>query len=273
MSPMPDSPMPDEPTPRGQTPDGPARTLPEHFRTKSRYTDTAGTPWEGRDYTTSPFPGDDGSAPPALAAALAAHRAGGDPHRAGILAALAGARVLVPIMAVATEKGTTAHGLSGDNGADMAMVSLQEPDGSRTLPLFTSVQALAAWRADARPVPVVAEQAAQAAVGEGCTALLLDGAVRIPRSALWALAQGRTWVPPHEDAELAAELTAIAAATDGVISVTPAAGADREVDLCVTLVPGLSAPQVSAVIGRFSEALSRSVLVAERITSLKLSLA
>src|SRR5699024_10244515 len=90
------------------------RALPAHFQEKSPLTDTAGVPWEGRDYTLSPFPGDDGSMPAPVAAALAAHRSGQDPHRRQLVAALAGARVLVPIMAIATETGTTAHGLTGD---------------------------------------------------------------------------------------------------------------------------------------------------------------
>ena len=40
-----------------------ARALPAHFQEKSPLTDTAGVPWAGRDYTVSPFPGDDGSMP------------------------------------------------------------------------------------------------------------------------------------------------------------------------------------------------------------------
>src|SRR5699024_10109420 len=52
------------------------RALPAHYREKSPPTDTAGVTWEGRDYTVSPFPGDDASAPEPLAEALAAHRAG-----------------------------------------------------------------------------------------------------------------------------------------------------------------------------------------------------
>ena len=122
-----------EPTDTGQ-----GRSLPSHFREKSPLTDTAGVPWSGRDYAPSPFPEDDGSTPPALAAALDAYRRGEDPHRRELVAALSASRVLVPIMAVATEKGTTAHGLTGDNGADMAMVSITAPDGTRVLPLFTS---------------------------------------------------------------------------------------------------------------------------------------
>ncbi|WP_193103173.1 SseB family protein [Brachybacterium sp. FME24] len=254
--------------------------LPAHFREKSPLTDTAGVSWEGRDYSLSPFPDDDGSAPAPLAHALAAHRAGQDPHRQALVAALAESRVLVPIMAVATETGTTAHGLTGDNGADMAMVSIIAPDGGRVLPIFASSAALSAWRADARPVPVVAPQAAQAAVQEGCTSLLVDaatpaaegGPIQLPRSVLWALAQGREWIPPHLDPEVADSLTRIAEATDQVRDLVARAGERSEVDLHVQLSPGLTAQTVRTVVDEVSARLGAEPLVAERISSLRLVL-
>lgn len=264
------------------------RALPSHFREKSPLTDTAGTPWAGRDYAPSPFPEDHGDTPEPLAAALRLHAAGEDPHRRGLVAALAGSRLLVPIMAVATEKGTTAHGLTGDNGADMAMVSITLADGTRILPVFSSVAALAAWRTDARPVPVLAPQAAQAAVQEGCTALLLnpgtDGppardtesdrgaGLFLPRSVLWALAQGREWIPPHEDPAVASALTAIAAVTDQVRSLTARPGAEREVDLHLQLVEGLGPEQVRRVVDEVTQRLGADIVVADRISSVRLVL-
>ena len=261
--------------------DGARRALPAHFREKSPLTDTAGVSWEGRDYSVSPFPGDDGTTPAPIAEALAAHRAGQDPHRQQLVGALAASRVLVPIMAVATETGTTAHGLTGDNGADMAMVSITAPDGTTVLPLFTSVAALGAWRRDARPVPVVGPQAAQAAVQEGCTALVLDaatppeegGAVLLPRSVLWALAQGRTWLPPHEDPELAEVLDRVGrAASHEVRALTARAGERAEVDLHLQLRPGLTAEEVRAVVDAVTAGLGAEQIVAERISSLRLVL-
>lgn len=267
-----------EPGPHDATTPGTSgHALPAHFREKDPRTDTAGVSWEGRDYTVSPFPGDDGSAPAPLAEALTAVRAGEDPDRRRLVAALAGQRLLVPIMATSTDRGTTAHGLEGDNGADMAMVSITAEDGSRILPVFTAVSALSAWRAAARPVPVVAEQAAQAAVQEGCTSLVLDpgapdGAVVLQRSILWALAQGRPWIPPHEDPEVAAELAALARGIPGVLSLTPRQGETREVDLRVRLVPQLLPEQVREIVTALQGALSRAPVVAERVSSLKLSL-
>lgn len=256
------------------------RALPAHFREKSPMTDTAGTPWAGRDYTVSPFPEDDGSTPPRLAEALAAHRGGRDAHRTALVAALARERVLVPIMAIATEEGTTAHGLTGDNGADMAMVSITAPDGARILPVFTSVAELAAWRRDARPVPVPAAQAAQAAVQEGCTALLLDaptpgpdGApILLPRSVLWALAQGRDWLPPFEDPQVAAELEALAGQVEGVLALRALPGERTEVTLQARLVAGLDAQGVGRVVEALGARLAASQIVAERISSLRIAL-
>lgn len=257
------------------------RALPAHFREKSALTDTAGVSWEGRDYTVSPFPQDEGSTPAALAEALAAHRAGEDPHRKDLVAVLAATRLLVPIMAVATETGTTAHGLTGDNGADMAMVSITAADGTTVLPLFTSVAALSAWREDARPVPVIAPQAAQAAVQEGCTGLLLDpatpseegGSILLPRSVLWALAQGREWLPPHRDPELAQALDrAGQQASAEVQGLTARAGERAEVDLHLQLRPGLTAEEVRAVVDAVTAQLGAEEIVAERISSLRLVL-
>jgi hypothetical protein len=277
------------------TPAG-GRELPAHFRQKSRYTDTAGTSWAGRDYTESPFPGDDGSVPDVLREALDLVADGKDPLHQHLAAALASTRVLVPIMAVATEEGTTAHGLTGDNGADMAMVSITAPDGSTALPVFSSVAALSAWRRDARPVPTVTAQAAQAAVQEGITSLLLDPAgdgghdsaggspagsdtrgteaepILLQRSILWALAQGRTWIPPHEDPELATELERIAAGIAEILGLAAGPGTSTEVVLHVRLVPGLDRNGVQQVVTRLSQAVSASQLVADRITSLTVSL-
>lgn len=256
------------------------RALPSHFREKSPLTDSAGVSWQGRDYTVSPFPGDDGSAPEMLATAMRSYREGADPYRRHLVAALAQSRVLVPIMAVATELGTTAHGLTGDNGADMAMVSITAPNGEKVLPIFSAVAALSAWQDRARPVPVVTPQAAQAAVQEGCTALLLDaatpaeagGPILFPRSVLWALAQGREWVPPHEDGELAAVLADIAARVPSVKGLSARPGERSEVDLQLRLVPGLTAPQVRGIVDEVSSLLGAEQVVADRVSSLRLVL-
>jgi hypothetical protein len=58
--------------------------------------------------------------------------------------------------------------------ADMAAVFMTGADGRKALLTFSSVAALEAWNPVARPVPVWGREAAQAALDEGASALLLD---------------------------------------------------------------------------------------------------
>ena len=62
----------------------------------------------------------------------------------------------------------------------MAVPRLVGADGRHALPVFTSYDALRAWRADARPVPMPGEQAIAAAIAEGYDAVVLDVAGPIP---------------------------------------------------------------------------------------------
>lgn len=110
------------------------------------------------------FPGDDGSVDPRLAAVL------GD--RDGVLAVLGSVRVLVPVVATLGPGGLTPQG--ADKDADMAAVLMTGADGRRALLAFSSLDALAAWNPQARPVPVWGQAAAVAARAEGASALLLD---------------------------------------------------------------------------------------------------
>ncbi|MFV8403161.1 SseB family protein [Dermabacter hominis] len=253
-----------------------ARTLPPHFATKDQRADTAGTPWHVRDLTPSHFPGDVGERNEAVAKALDACDAGQDPTREKLVEALAGTRVLIPIQAIATETATTASGLHADNASDMAMLKLQLRDGQMALPVFTSAAALSAWSPEARPVPMVLEQAAQSAVAEGCTCLALDlgrdGApLVLRRSALWAIAQGRRWCAPYKDSTVLDEVEALVAAIDGVDGAEVLAGQEREVELKLGLTPGLEQAELDALMTRVHTYLAHSQVIAERVSSLKIT--
>jgi hypothetical protein len=103
--------------------------------------------------------GEDTGAPdPRLVAGLAAGDAG------TVRVALLSARLLVPVVAMGEES----------TGAEMAVPGLVGADGRRALPVFSGVEALAAWRSDARPVPMSGAQAVAAAQDEGYAALVLD---------------------------------------------------------------------------------------------------
>lgn len=128
-----------------------------------------------RTLAPSPFPGDDGRADPAARQALAAAvREPGTTTYLRAVATLCTTRVLVPVVATATRVATTDAGLAGDKEADMSVVMLQSADGRRALLGFTGLDALQAWRADARPVPVTLDLAAKTARAEGVDAVLVD---------------------------------------------------------------------------------------------------
>lgn len=121
----------------------------------------------------SEFPDDDGGADPAAAAALASFEAGALDYVAA-LEVLAGARLLVPVVAVLGESEVGDDGLARDKSADMAAVLLTGADGRRALLAFTGTEAMRRWDPEARPVPVAARTAALAAVQEDADAVVVD---------------------------------------------------------------------------------------------------
>lgn len=117
-----------------------------------------------------PYAHDTGAAPEALAAALAAydHATG---TRLAVVAALQASRVLIPLVAVPGDPSG-----AGSEPPTMAAVTLTAPNGRQALLCFTSTEAMAAWDAQARPLPVSAAEAARGAIDDGAEALLLDPA-------------------------------------------------------------------------------------------------
>ncbi|CAA9342159.1 MAG: hypothetical protein AVDCRST_MAG36-1451 [uncultured Nocardioidaceae bacterium] len=140
------------------------------------------------------FAGDDGAADPALVTALTAYQRDPAGGRADALVALQRTRLLVPVVAVLGEVEHDAQGLARDKTSDMAAVLLRGRDGRSALLAFTGLASLQQWRADARPVPVDAADAARAAVQEGADALVVDVAgpvlFAVEGESLRALADG-----------------------------------------------------------------------------------
>ncbi len=125
---------------------------------------------------TIPDPGfadDSGAADPRLRQVLADHRAG-LASSGSVLEVLQSTRLLVPVVAVLGEVETDEQGLAHDKSSDMAAVLVQASDGSTGLLAFSSLETMARWDPQARPVPVTAATAATAAVQDGAEALLVD---------------------------------------------------------------------------------------------------
>ncbi|MBB5938880.1 SseB family protein [Streptomyces zagrosensis] len=225
------------------------------------------------------FSDDDGSADQRLAAALAAWAA--DPAaEPRVLSALAGARLLVPVVAMLgeVEEVPTADGgtLRREKTSDMAVPTLDAPGGRRALPAFTSIDALARWRPDARPVAVPLHQALQAAAHEKADTIVLDlaGPVTFPLTgpALLALAEGRTSTDPLGDPAVAQALRAVLAAEPGVLRAHLAASAEADADGTLALTLAADAP-AREVAQRVAEALAADeVLRARLVRGLHLAL-
>lgn len=156
-------------------------------------------PAHERALAPSPFPGDDGLAAPAARRALAAAvRDPGPDSYLRAVTALCGTRLLVPVVATATRLGQTVGGLASDKEAEMSVVLLQAADGRRALLGFTGLDALRAWQADARPVPVTLDLAARTAQTEQVGTVLVDVAgphpLAVEGEVLDALAAGHRLV-------------------------------------------------------------------------------
>jgi hypothetical protein len=191
-----------------------------------------------------------------------------------LMRAVAAARLLVPIMAAPTEVDDYGE-LMVERSTNMAVVTLTSPDGQRALPVFSSLAALSAWDASARPTPVTSSRAAQAAVSEHCDVMLIDLGSRHQRvlrpSMVWALAQQRDWLPAHTDPFVAQALSRATAHETDVIDCVgeegdPAgAGVLRVV---LTLRPGLDSDQVQALATRVGEQIATDGEARARIDSL-----
>jgi hypothetical protein len=173
----------------------------------------------GRTIPQPEFPADDGSAAPELETALRAYAEGrGGEH--AVLAALNGARLLVPVVAVLTED-ETVDGLRREKESEMALPTLVGDDGRRGVLAFTSTETLARWRPDARPVAVRAGEACRAALDEPADAVVIDVAGPVPyaieSARLRVMADGGAITAPHDDPHV---LAAVHAAAGGLAGVT-----------------------------------------------------
>ncbi|RII18721.1 hypothetical protein DSC45_08880 [Streptomyces sp. YIM 130001] len=167
------------------------------------------------------FSDDDGTADPRLAEALAAWTADRSQAATGrVLQALAGSRLLVPVVAVLGEVEEDEHGLRREKTSDMAVPTLKA--GDRTaLPAFSSTASLALWDPEARPVAVPLHQALQAAAHENADTIVLDLAgpvpFELPGPALRALAEGRASTDPLADPAVTDAVRAVVAAEPAVV--------------------------------------------------------
>jgi hypothetical protein len=212
-----------------------------------------------------------------VAAALSAYAAGTGSEYAA-LTALAGSRLLVPVIAVLSNEphdadaagedaaggdaaggdaagGDAAGGdAAGEKVSEMALPTLVGHDGRPAVLAFTCLGSLTRWRPDARPLPVPAQRVWQAGTQEA-GAVVIDVAGPVPLAVegarLAALAGGGRAPLPHEDPDVRAAAEAALAGEPliaGARLAEPADGSD--VALQVMLAAGCDAALAGAAVRR-----------------------
>lgn len=266
-------------------------------------TDSAGQAWAGRELPDGEkyhnFEADDGAAAQSYQLALdALARGAGD--ETAVIESLRTARVFIPIVAQLAEQTVGENGLVSDKESDMALVTIQAPDGRRALPVFTNAQALTQWHPEARPVAVYAARAALSAVAEDAQMLVLDPGSQRPfvvrRPAMWSLAQQKEWLPsyidPRVDAILFDSIQQLANPSVLAISAEPGKGIESlwdnttepsgrlvhgggtgpELTVTITLQPGLDQSALEGVVNALQGFWAGNEYFAEAVDSVALRL-
>jgi hypothetical protein len=250
--------------------------------------DSAGRPWEGREFDQNPFAGDDGTTPPHLAHALAEFREMSSDSddkaylHVALIDAVRSSRFLIPLIAEAGDYGINDAGLVVEKTQELAIVTVAGPTGQKVLPLFSSVEAMHLWNPEARPIPMESRRAALGAVADGAVWIVVDpkspSEFVMRRPTVEALAKAEQWVPNHIDHDLQGVFERSIADEPLVEAVTlvtgdPDARGHGE-DLVVQLVlpPNLNKEDVDSIIHSLSTKWAQEEIISQRVDSMRLQL-
>ena len=247
----------------------------------SHHGDSAGVPWEGRSFHSNPHAADDGSADPALLAALAAFRAGEGTQR-DVVEAYRAARLLIPLIADKGEHGIGPHGLEVDKTQELSIVTVAAPDGRRVLPVFTSIDTMRRWDATARPVPADGVRTALAAAADDTDLIVVDPGSEtefvMRRPAVWAVGQGHAWEPSFVSPEVVAGLHESIGGELAVIDLAVESGDPEarlrgpELVVRLQLIQGLEKDELDAVLARLAKRWAADDRIAVLVDSLAVKL-
>lgn len=259
-----------------------------HMFGSTDHADSAGQPWEGREFEVNPFANDDGTTPAHLQSALDAFRAlpldskERSAHHVRVIDAIRTSRFLVPLLAEAGDVGVNSAGLVVDKTQELAIVTVSGPNGQKVLPVFTCVEAMQAWKSEARPVPVEARRAALAAAADGAQWIVVNPKssteIVLRRPVLEAIAQGLPWVPNRVDSELQEVFTASISDEPLVEAIRltsgdpDARGLAEELVVQIVLPPNLDQAAIDGVVQSLSAKWAGQEIISQRVDSMRLQL-
>jgi hypothetical protein len=247
----------------------------------NRLTDSAGTPWEGRSFEPNSFAEDDGKAPAELVAAIAALQAG-EAGAEQVVDQIRVARLLIPLISQLGESEIGAHGKKIDKSAELSIVTVTSPDDQESLVVFSSVDAMSRWNPASRPVPIDAIRVCLAAASQMSTRVVLDPGSDtefvIRRPAIAKIAQQLPWIPPHQNPAVLSVISD-SISTESKVLEFEASTADplavlagAELQIRLTLEPGLEPATVRDLIERISSFWSKSEEFAVSVDSVSIKL-
>ena len=247
----------------------------------NRLTDSAGVPWEGRELEENRFATDDGSAPKEFLAAIAGFRSG-ELGQAGVVDAIRGSRLLVPLIAHLGESEAGAHGLKVDKSAELSIVTVKSPDDQDALVVFSSVAAMKLWNPSARPIPTDAIRVCLAAASQLSTRVVIDPGSEsefvIRRPAIARIAQSLDWQPAELN-PIVQKVVAESISLEQAVSEFELRSADpqarlagAELEVAIRLFLGSSPQEVRELLERVSKHWAASEEFAMAVDSVSIKL-
>ncbi len=245
--------------------------------------DSAGRPWANRSFGhhDSAHANDDGSAPAELVDVLGRFRHGGA-RQGDVVDVFRSARFLIPLVAEAGGVDTSADGLRVEKTQELSIVTVAGPDGRAVLPVFSSVAAMSAWNASARPVPADGTRVALAAASENTELVVIDPGSEtefvLRRPALWSVARGEGWIAAPDDPEVYAAFDASISTELGVIAVRVQHGDPKarlrgpEAQVVLELVSGLTRTELDQILERLARRWAADEVIATHVDSLAVKL-
>jgi len=151
------------------------------------------------------------------------------------------------------------------------------------MPVFSSVETMRAWNAEARPIPVPGPQAALAAAQEGTDLIIVDAGTPeqefgVRRTGLEAMATGRRFVPGWADRDVIGAFTGSLRGAPHALAVGIAPGDPEgrllasETDVILSVSPGMTREELGELLGLLQARWAADEAIAQGVDSLRVTI-